>query len=155
MRRARPLLQAIVVVSLLAPAAARAQTCTFASGPSTLSFGAYDPGATGPTDSSSTFSYVCTSARARPVLIELSTGGGGAFNPRQLSSGGERLAYGLYSDSTRSTIWGDGTGGSQSVSSVPVGPAHGATLTIYGRIATGQWVAPGAYTDSITVTLNF
>jgi spore coat protein U-like protein len=149
------MLAALALAAVAAPGLASAQTCSFTLGPSAMAFGVYDPGATAPTDTTGSFTYTCSSARARPVEIWLSTGNGGSFNPRAMSKGADTLAYNLYSDSTRSTIWGDGTGGFASVNSVPTGSAHGASLTVYGRIGAGQWVAPGAYSDTITVTLNF
>ena len=143
-----------LAAAVLLPGMARAQTCSVTLGP-TIAFGIYDPGATATDDTMGTFTYSCSSARARPVTIWLSTGNGGSFNPRRLSKGADTLAYNLYSDSQRTVIWGDGTGGSSVVSSVPTGSTHGDTLTIYGRIGTGLWVAPGAYTDTITITLNY
>lgn len=144
-----------MLACVLAPRPSRAQTCTFSAGPTALAFGAYDPSATAPTDSTGAFTYSCTSSRSRPVIVALSTGNGGSFNPRQMSNGVDQLAYNLYSDTQRTVIWGDGTGGSQTVSTVPQGSAHGATLTIYGRIGPGLWVTPGAYADTIVVTLNY
>jgi spore coat protein U-like protein len=155
MARARYLLQAITFVALLAPAVAPAQTCSFTAGPTSLAFGAYDPASATPADSTGTFSYSCTSARVRPVVVELSAGTAGSFSSRQMSFGAERLSYNLFTTGARSVVWGDGTGGSQTVSSVPSGPTHGATLTIYGRITAGQWVAAGTYGDTIVVTLNY
>ncbi len=151
----RSSLAALVLAAVAAPALARAQTCSFSAGPTALSFGAYDPGSTAPNDTTGTFSYTCSSARARPVIIWLSAGNGGSFTPRRMTKGADTLDYNLFSDSARTVIWGDGTGGSQVVSSVPTGNTHGATLTVYGRIGTGLWVAAGAYTDTITVTLNY
>ena len=143
-----------LAAAVLLPGMARAQTCWVTLGP-TIAFGVYDPGAAGTNDTTGTFSYSCSSARARPVLIWLSSGNSGSFNPRRMSKGADTLDYNLFSDSLRQVIWGDGTGGSQVFSSAPSGNTHGDTLTIYGRIGTGLWVAPGSYTDSITVTLNF
>jgi spore coat protein U-like protein len=144
-----------LAAAVLLPGVGRAQTCSFSAGPTLMSFGVYDPGATGTNDTTGTFSYSCSSARARPVLIWLSSGNSGSFNPRRMSNGADTLDYNLYSDSQRTAVWGNDTGGYAGISSVPQGKDHGDTLTIYGRIGTGLWVSPGSYTDSITVTLNF
>lgn len=155
MSRLRFLVPALVVAAWCVPDVARAQTCSFSAGPTPVAFGSYDPAATIPTDSTGTFSYSCTSAKARPVTIQLSAGGG-SFALRQMAFGADRLSYNLYSDAARTAIWGsDATAPYQWVTSVPAGPSHGATLTIYGRVFAGQWVAPGVYSDTIAVTLNF
>jgi spore coat protein U-like protein len=145
---------AVLLAAVLAPAIGRAQTCSF-SGSTPVSFGSYSPTTATPTDTSGSFSYTCTSARARPVLVQLSAGTAGSFNPRQLAFGAERLNYNLYTTAARNVVFGDGTGGTSTVSSVPGGAAHGGTVTIYGRIPAGQWVAAGAYADTITITISF
>jgi spore coat protein U-like protein len=42
--------------------------------------------------------------------VKLSTGGSGSYT-RQMTSGAAHLNYKIYTDSARSSIWGDGTGG--------------------------------------------
>jgi spore coat protein U-like protein len=151
--------RALLAVSALAVALssgiARGQTCSFSAGATPIAFGAYDPGTAIPNDSTGSFRYTCTSAKVKQVIVALSAGGAGSFNPRQMALGAERLDYNLYSDAARTVIWGDGTGGSQTVTSTPAGATHGATVTIYGRIGAGQWVPPGGYTDTIAVTVFF
>jgi spore coat protein U-like protein len=151
----RAVLAAAALAALLVPGLSRAQTCWFSTGPTTLAFGTYDPTSATPTDSTSTFTYACSSSKARPVVVWLGSGGAGSFNPRQLAFGADRLSYNLYTTALRNVIWGDGSGGTVTLSSTPVGSTHGATVTIYGRIAPGQWVAAGSYGDSVVVTLNF
>lgn len=155
MSRLRWLVPVLVVAWWCVPTAAAAQvTCSFTAGPTPILFGAYAATATTPTDSSGTFTYSCSSAKARPVTIQLSAGRSGSFNPRQLGFGAERLDYNLYSDAAMTAIWGEAPG--QTVTSVPgPGKDHGGTLTIYARIPAGQWVPAGTYTDTIIVTLNF
>jgi spore coat protein U-like protein len=153
----RAMLAALALAAVTAPGLSRAQTCSFSAGPTSLAFGSYNPANATPTDSSATFTYGCSSARARPVVIDLNPGSYGSFATRMMGLGADRLNYNLYTTAQRSTngIWGDGTGGSVEVSSVPQGSTHGATLTIYGRIDAGQWVTAGTYSDTIVVTLNY
>jgi spore coat protein U-like protein len=71
-----------------------------------------------------------------------------------MSNGASNLTYQLYSDAARTMIWGDGTAGTVTVS------AHVASNgtqnnTVYGRIPALQGVRPGAYTDTITVTVTY
>jgi spore coat protein U-like protein len=63
------------------------------------------------------------------------------------------LAYQLYTSGTFSSIWGDGTGGSVTVSGNGDGTAQ--ALTVYGRIGTAQFVPAGNYSDRVAVTVNY
>ncbi len=56
--------------------------------------------------------------------------------------------YELYSDSARTAVWS-----SAGASSSGTGAAQ--DYTIYGRIEGSQYVTPAAYTDTITVTVNY
>lgn len=148
----RSLLLTLVVVALCAPALARAQqVCTFTTGPTTLNFGAYDPSATAPANSSSQFSFSCVPGN--PKVNATLSAGAGTFAQRQmvLAGGSDRLNYNLYQDAAYTIIWGDGTPPSQS----DTNERDNRTFTIYGRIPTGQWVSAGTYSDTITLTLNY
>jgi spore coat protein U-like protein len=61
------------------------------------------------------------------------------------------LNYSLFSDSGRTTNWGNTTGSWVS------GTGSGAqqTLTVYGQVPAGQYVTPGSYTDTITATVTY
>ena len=62
------------------------------------------------------------------------------------------LNYAVYSNSARSSIWGN-TVGSNVVAGTGLGTAQ--VLTVYGRIPAAQYPAPGSYTDTITATLTY
>ena len=70
-----------------------------------------------------------------------------------MTSGGNTLTYNLYTDPSRTQVWGDGTGGSNVSNGSGSGAAQ--TINVYGRISSGQTVPTGTYTDTITVTINF
>jgi spore coat protein U-like protein len=89
--------------------------------------------------------------------IMLSTGMG-SFTNRQLRSGASLLRYNLYSDSAKTQIWGDGSGGSTTVSDTLSLTTSSASrsYTIYGRIPDSQQLAAvGFYEDSITVLMTY
>jgi spore coat protein U-like protein len=122
----------------------------------TLNFGSsIDPLATAtPLDASSTLSVVCTNTTPYTVALDAGQNAGGAanFGARAMKSGSDTLGYQLYLDAGRSTVWGNGTG-----SSTHSGTGTGSTqnLTIYGRLPSLANVVPGAYTDTVTVTISY
>jgi len=69
-----------------------------------------------------------------------------------MASGTNVLNYQLYSDSARSTIWGN-TVGTDTVT----GSGTGLALdhTVYGSIPAAQVVPAGSYQDTITVTISY
>ena len=62
------------------------------------------------------------------------------------------LTYGLYQDAAYVTNWGITV-----ATDTKTGTGNGALqgVIVYGRIPAGQYVAPGAYTDTITATVTF
>jgi spore coat protein U-like protein len=73
-----------------------------------------------------------------------------------MSSGAAHLSYQLHSDSAHSQIWGDGTGGTSVVNgSYFIVLGGTSNFTVDGVIPALQVASPGAYTDSITVTVTY
>ena len=154
----------LALAALLACAeAAAAVDCTVST--TGVAFGAYDPLAAAPTDSTGNVTIVCTylSGGAAQVAysVALSTGSSGTYVRRQLQAGVPTLNYNLFVDSARTAIWGDGSAGTAVASgSATIGPGVGNgrredARTIYGRIPATQDALSGNYTDSIIVTLVF
>lgn len=114
----------------------------------TLSFGEYDPFSNQALDSASHIAISCDVATNYSIAL---SPGSGSYTLRAMTSGAHRLDYNLYTDATRTTIWGDGTGITVLVS----GNAATANHTVYGRIPPRQNAHVGAYIDAITVTLNY
>ncbi len=103
-----------------------------------IAFGAYNPFA-GPRDATGSVAFHCT---APASWISLDAGQSGDVNDRRMTSGGEALHYNVYSDAARTQVFGSmSVGGGQQ------------TFTLYGRIAGGQAVPPGAYSDTLVVTV--
>lgn len=135
---------ALLALALSATRAAGACTVTVAP----PAFGAYDPFDPLPSDAWGEIAVQCPA----PAAYEIALGpGAGTIDARRLHAGTDALAYNLYIDATRTLIWGDGSGVSQTVS----GLAQDAVHPLYGRIAAGQMVPAGTYADAITVTVTY
>lgn len=83
----------------------------------------------------------------------LGTTVGGTIPARLLTSGSTTLGYNLYTTNGRTTVWGDGTGGSAAVAGTGTGLTQ--NLTVYGRIAGSQNLAAGSFSDVVTATITF
>ena len=81
------------------------------------------------------------------------------YSPRRMASGANLLNYDFYTSSAYSSIWGDGTGGSQKVSgTLNILVVGGTTnqLVVYGRIPGSQsTVRAGSYSDAVVVTVTY
>lgn len=119
-----------------------------------LDFGNVDPISGADTDATSTIDVTCSNGTAYDVGLDAGTGGDGTVTGRAMNDGGTNtLNYSLYSDSGRSTNWGE-TVGTDTVANTGDGTAQ--THTVYGRVPSGQDTTPtGAYSDTITVTVTY
>lgn len=61
------------------------------------------------------------------------------------------MAYNLFIDPQRVMVWGDGTGGSNTVSAMSA--EH--DFPVYARAPARQNLTPGSYTDIISVTVTY
>jgi spore coat protein U-like protein len=143
----------LTFAALVLPPRAQAATCTIGSVTS-LAFGSYNVYSAAPLDSAGTINYDCVPANA-PVGVSLSAGTAGSFNPRQLYSGANTLGYNIYVNAARTTVWT-----STPVTTFATGQCqgqcgNGVYVSYYGRIFAQQDAATGAYSDTITVTINF
>jgi spore coat protein U-like protein len=154
MKASRLLIELLAAAGALlaAPIAAEA-ACTIST--TAVNFGTYDVFASTADDGTGQITFRCTGAPTPLITIQLDKGGSPSFNPRQMRQGSEILNYNLYLDSTRTTIWGDGTGGSQTftLSNPPNGQNN--NVTVFGRIPASQDVSAGAYSATVTATILF
>lgn len=118
-----------------------------------VSFGAYNVFSGSALDSTGSVIFNCD--RRSNITIALDQGGAPSFNPRRMLKSGEALNYNLYLDAARTTIWGDGTGGTQVYANANTPRNQNVTVTIYGRIPAGQDVTAGSYANTVTATVNF
>lgn len=138
---------------LVSRPAAAAMNCSISLSP--FSFGNYAQGDTTPLDVAGQIGVRCTGS-AGAFAAKISAGASGTFTQRQMLSGPYRLGYNFYLNASRTTVWGDGTGGSQVGGGVKLQPGQqNFTLPIYGRVFPRQSVGAGAYSDSVLVTIVF
>lgn len=72
-----------------------------------------------------------------------------------MSNGPNTINYNLYTSSAYTTVWGDGTGSTGSISSTGNGVLTANTLTVYGRIPANQYSAANSYSSTITATVIY
>ena len=104
---------------------------------------------------STSFTIQCTSGT--PGTISLDDGQGtGTHTTRTLQvngTGTDEIEYGLYTNETYSTYWGNGTNGGSTVTHS--GTGNETNLTIYGRTSIQGAPAEGTYSDIITIAVTY
>ena len=127
-----------------------------------LAFGNYDPSSLTPKDNTTAINVVGTVTGLGILVtlsysIGLSAGTGGSIANRQLTGPGSTpLGYNLYTTNARTAVWGAGTvTDSYSALASVGGNSVPRSYTVYGRIPIGQYVAPGSYSNTITVTVTY
>ena len=115
-----------------------------------LAFGAYDPvvaNASANLDQTSTITVACTKGTSASVSLD---SGVNYSSGRRMKAGSNYLGYEMYSDSGRSTVW-------DSTNTVAYNAASKSStdLTVYGRVAAGQDVPAGSYSDTVVATITF
>lgn len=143
------------VIALAAPIARAGSVTSCTASAGGVVFGTYTPLTPTALLASGSVAIACTGVTGNNgITIDLSTGASGNYATRTLV-GASTLSYNLYLDAAYTQIWGNGTGGSVE-GSVAVTNGHpNPTLTVYGAVAAGQDPLPGAYSDSITVSVNY
>ncbi len=137
--------------ALAGPAAANSCTASATS----LSFGAYTPGA-GARTSAATVTVACNAGAF--FAVGATPGNSGNENQRLLDYGAYSVQYNLYTSSAYATIWGDGNGSTGVFSGTATGPTSPSIITYYGKLpdnAFNQAAVPGSYSDTITVVVTF
>ncbi len=117
----------------------------------TLAFGTYSTLSASNVDQTASISVACTSGASATIGLDL--GANATGSTRRMSNGASGfLSYELYSNSGRTTVWGNSGGAlvNYSASSNAATP-----FTVYGRVPGSQSSPAGSYTDSVTVTVTF
>lgn len=162
---ARAARTALLAVLLAGAGAAQAGDCMISATP--ISFGPYDPITTAtPIDSSGSIRVDCDPTTFGEALfgvfvtISLSQGSSGTYAARTLRQApASILQYNLYTTAARATVWGNGSGGTQTVGGGVGGIFSGQptprSFPVYGRIPAGQDPRLGLHSDTITVAVVF
>jgi spore coat protein U-like protein len=117
---------------------------------STVAFGPYNGAQL---DASGGVNVTCTNLAPYTIELDAGTGSSATVVARKMTGpAGQTLTYSLYHDASRVSVWGS-TAGLQGASGIGSGLAQ--TLTVYGRVFAAQVPAAGAYSDTITVTVNY
>ena len=134
-------------------------SCSISAEP--LNFGTYNPINSSNVDAAGNVSVSCGALLVGfnvSYEMTLSSGGSGNLLNREMSNGGDTIAYNLYTNSSRTTIWGDGAGGTGSITNsylLTLVNNRTDNFPIYGRVLSGQNVSAGAYSDSLVATVIF
>ncbi len=156
------LLCAMAVMLACAPAPAFALLCgalpidpvtVSASG---LAFGNYSGGAD--VTASVTVNISCAIPVELLPSFTVSISGGNSNNPasRYMNRSGSHLNYSIHMTNGYGSLWGDGLNGTLTKAFNGVLIQLGSTsMTGYGKLPAGQYVTPGLYSDTLTVTVTY
>ena len=103
-------------------------------------------------DQTSTLQVQCTNTTPYNIGLDAGTGTGATVAVRKMSAGANTVNYSLYSDSGRTTVWGN-TIGTNTVAATGNGASQ--SYTVYGRVTAQTTPAPATYSDTITVTVTY
>jgi spore coat protein U-like protein len=118
-----------------------------------LTFDAAAVSGNNPIDATTTITVKCTPNTNFTVDIDNGLNANGKSSNRQMKSeSGGLLAYDIYRDSPRTSVWGTGQ-----LKNVTGNSGAGAPLDIliYGRVPNATKVVAGDYKDTLVVSLNF
>lgn len=124
-------------------------TCTISANP--LAFGTYT---SLQANAATTLSITCTNTTPYNVGLNAGIGSGGptVTSRRMNGPSGATLNYSVFQDSARTINWGQ-TASTDTEAGTGNGGAQ--ALTLYGRVAAGQYVRLGSYADTITATITY
>ena len=102
---------------------------------------------------SGSISVTCTNTTPYNVGLDKGAGSAASVTNRLMTGpSSATVAYGLYQDSGHATNWGN-TIGTDTVTGTGNGNAQ--TLNVYGQISAQTTPQPGAYADTVNVTVTF
>ncbi len=142
--------------ALLPGWAVAATSCTFTSSGGTLAdFGTYFS-LGGDKDVQGNVQLNCNATLPDIIVsytLKIGPGLSGTALTRRMYNGSSSLRYNLFTDPTRTQIFGDGSSGTSFVNNTCA--LLCTPVPVYGRLYGSQGGTAGAYSDAVTVTVNF
>ena len=145
----------VIAILVMNVAAAAAQAACFVNAGG-ISFGAYDVSDSYPRDSMLMLTLSCQEMRARDLRVSIgpsATSGGIPVRQMKWTAGVDRLTYNLFTDPSRTQVWGEGAGGDAVIVQGVIQDSP-QQLSVFGRIPPGQDVSAGTYGDVVTITVE-
>lgn len=143
----QPTAQAATATTTLPVTATVLATCIVLATP--LIFGNYSGAQL---DAQASVTVTCTLGTTFVVRLDAGAGSGATIASRKMSFGANLLNYSIYRDAGHTQVWGQ-TDGTDTVAGT--GALLPSIITAYGRIPAGQFAAPGAYLDTVGVTVVY
>ncbi|NMN03847.1 MULTISPECIES: spore coat U domain-containing protein [unclassified Novosphingobium] len=107
-----------------------------------------------PLDGQGAISFTCTNTT--PWMVYGDVGQNASGSQRRMINSGQYLAYNIYADSGRTAVFPVALSSLGAGNTGGTGTGLSQTVTVYGRIPAGTALpAPGTYTDTIVLTLNW
>jgi spore coat protein U-like protein len=155
-----------LLAGLLALAAGESGAVTCSGSTTSVNFGAYNVFSASNDDSTGTVVVTCSKDAGDPsggvtvnYEVELGPGNSGNILARQMTSGANTLNYNLYTNTARTTVWGNGVTGSSVTASFNLSnatPSRSRTHNVFGRIPPLQDVSVSVlYQDNVLVSIQF
>jgi spore coat protein U-like protein len=126
--------------------------CTITAGGTAadMDFGTTPGNIAAPIDASTDLTVNCNNGAVYDIGLGL--GGNATGGQRRMFNGTQYVNYDLYQDAGRNTAWGaQGSGTEQG----GTGTNAAQTVTVYGRVPSGQSIGAGTYSDTVTATIEF
>src|ERR1043165_5106819 len=142
----------VIIILLVTSTDCFAQTCTVSIG--NIVFGSFNTLTGTAVDTTATMTVTCAGGQAQGQRLCISIGGGSASDAtsRKMTSGANSARYDLYSNSSRTTLWGSWETG-YDTAGVQLDVNRGSTtnITVYGRFLAAQQAVPaGSYPATLT-----
>lgn len=116
-------------------------------------FGGYDDASPNSVLTSVTFGLRCKSIGPLSAVVRAGPSANtGDYQDRRMNGpGGSQLRYQLYTNTSRTTVWGDGTRDTQPI--VVPGPGENRSFNVHGELFGNQSGEVGRYRDTLVVTV--
>lgn len=105
-----------------------------------------------PVDATSQIRVTCTAGSSYDVGLGYGLGGGGPNDRQMRDLAGNRIGYQLYRDSGRTLVWGQRTDG---LAATSAGSGAMQAFSVHGRVPAQTTPPPGAYSDTVVVTVTY